>query len=103
YFVNCIIDGNNTEEFQLDTASTTNSFNNAVFDHCTIKTQTNISWGGRFKSVLQNINPLFLDPSIYHFKLNSGSPAIGAGITLPNYPNDIDGNPRAVPPDIGAY
>jgi len=60
-----------------------------------------------------NVNPQFLNLSGFDFHLQSGSPAIGAGlhsivdksgtksITAPTY--DIDGRVRPNPPSVGAY
>ena len=48
---------------------------------------------------------LFVDPTIGNYFLAANSPAIDAGITLPNVPADIEGLPRVVgsAPDIGCY
>ena len=49
-------------------------------------------------------DPRFLSPGSFNFQLQSGSPAIGRGLTLANVLNDILGVLR--PPggyDIGAY
>jgi uncharacterized protein (TIGR03437 family) len=50
-----------------------------------------------------------LDPKLvgatYDGRLQSGSPAIGAGVAIPGLETDIDGNarPQGAAPDIGAY
>ena len=59
-------------------------------------------------TTLQNnltTNPLFINPSAGGFHLQSGSPAIDAGMTLPEVPCDFDGNsrPAGSSHDIGAY
>jgi hypothetical protein len=46
-------------------------------------------------------NPRFVSPTDYH--LQSGSPAIGAGILFDGLSTDFDAAPRRNPPAIGAY
>jgi IPT/TIG domain len=46
-------------------------------------------------------NPRFASATDYH--LQSGSPAIGAGISFGDLKNDHDATPRRNPPTIGAY
>ena len=46
-------------------------------------------------------NPQFVSSTDYH--LQSGSPAIGAGIAFGGLTRDFDGMPRPNPPAIGAY
>ena len=50
-------------------------------------------------------DPRFVNPSAGDFHLQSGSPAIDAGLTLPDVPCDHDGNKRPAGSayDIGAY
>jgi hypothetical protein len=54
-----------------------------------------------------NVDPLLVSPSTADFHLQTGSPAIGAGIASWNGINaptyDIDGRVRPNPPSIGAY
>jgi hypothetical protein len=50
-----------------------------------------------------NTNPLLANPSTYDFRLTSGSPAIGAGLTLAAVPDDYAGVARPQGNDIGAY
>jgi hypothetical protein len=54
-----------------------------------------------------NIDPLLVDPASGDFKLQTGSPAIGAGVDNIHEPSvptdDIIGNPRTPNTDSGAY
>ena len=54
---------------------------------------------------LPNVNPLFLNLTANDFRLQAGSPAINAGTTLSNVPNDFRGTLRPPGPafDVGAY
>jgi hypothetical protein len=50
-------------------------------------------------------DPLFVNssPSSPDFHLQSGSPAIAAGVAVPGVSSDIVGTTRPTPPDLGAY
>jgi hypothetical protein len=50
-------------------------------------------------------DPLFVDPANYDFHLKTNSPAIDAGLTLPEVPVDHDNisRPQRTSSDIGAY
>ena len=52
-----------------------------------------------------NTNPRFVNPAAFDFHVQTGSPAIDAGLTLPDVPCDFDGNgrPAGSAYDIGAY
>ncbi len=58
-----------------------------------------------FSANMVNTNPDFVNAasSPYNFHLTSGSPAIGAGLTLPDVTNDYDGVTRGAGNDLGAY
>ncbi|MFC1694413.1 choice-of-anchor Q domain-containing protein, partial [Candidatus Latescibacterota bacterium] len=49
------------------------------------------------------LDPQFVDPDNSDYHLLDYSPCIGAGIDENSPENDIEGNPRGTPPDIGAY
>jgi predicted GH43/DUF377 family glycosyl hydrolase len=48
-------------------------------------------------------DPLFVDPANGDYHLQAGSPAIDAGTPADAPPLDLDGTPRDVNPDMGAY
>ena len=48
-------------------------------------------------------DPMFVDRNGADFHLRPGSPAIDAGVSVPEVTNDLDGTPRPLPFDIGAY
>jgi hypothetical protein len=49
-----------------------------------------------------NIDPLFIDPELFDYQLDSLSPAINMGTDI-GINIDLLGNTRSIPPDIGAY
>jgi hypothetical protein len=75
----------------------------------------NLNYGGgrlNFASGGKAVNTVSANPAFNNvaspasggdFHLGSGSPAIGAGIHTDAPTYDLDGNPRANPPSIGAY
>jgi hypothetical protein len=103
YFVNCILDGNNSEELSLDTANVTGQINQLKFVNNLLKTQINTSNLNRFISNKTNQSPSFKDAGNNDFKLNANSPAINHGAQIPNYQTDINGVIRDQFPDLGAY
>lgn len=48
-------------------------------------------------------DPLFTNAATGDFTLQSGSPCIGAGVSIPGLTTDYAGNPVANPPSIGAF
>jgi hypothetical protein len=72
----------------------------------------NLSFGGAVSEGLSgmtsvgnvvNVDPRFVSVSGPDFHVQSGSPAIGAGMTLSTVPNDFDGYVRSGAYTIGAY
>ena len=79
-----------------------------VDPYCTNGQSENNDWyGSTAQSVPSytannlNANPLWVNPSTSNFHLQSGSPAIGAGVATAT--TDADGNVRTDPPAIGAF
>ena len=84
------------------TANNNISFYNAVENY-----NTDYCGGGTAawtNNKLIQSDPMFINPTS-DFHLQSGSPAIGAGISLPSITQDFAGNPRPSPTgwDVGAY
>ncbi|MBK8966237.1 MAG: choice-of-anchor Q domain-containing protein [Saprospiraceae bacterium] len=52
---------------------------------------------------LLNQDPLFVDPSVFDYHLQAGSPCIDKGVDTGAPATDLDGNPRDSSPDQGAY
>lgn len=106
YFGNCIIDGNLTNELNLDL-----NYSNAMyqpkhlFNYCLIKTNINTN-NSHFTNCLINQNTAFVNPSTYNFNLNNNSAAINAGNNSDAslFPVDIYTHSRFadIAPDIGA-
>jgi hypothetical protein len=61
---------------------------------------TNSSYSG-FSNIL-NEDPLFINPELFDYRLDTLSPAINAGTDL-GIAIDLLGSARSTPPDIGAY
>lgn len=54
-------------------------------------------------SNILNKDPLFIKPREYQYQLDSLSPAINAGLALPDIQTDLEGKSRTTSPDLGAY
>jgi hypothetical protein len=108
YFVNCIIDGSNAGEIQLDssTSSVGTQYKNVLFRNSLLRTGISSNYPLFFSSTnLYNQGPDFKGPNVEaaDFRLNSGSPAINIGTPIPFLPSDINGVTRDATPDAGAY
>jgi hypothetical protein len=93
--VNSIIWGNLQEELLFNFQSSTSI---TSFHHNLVKTQLDTFAINN----LINTDPLFINPEIFNYKIDSLSPAINAGVpTFVTF--DLDGRLRNGSPDIGAY
>lgn len=98
-FTNCIIYGNNDNEFVLDTLprnsawSITGSASVFNFANCLIKTDTTIADANFFSNCITNSDPLFVNPSGWDYHVPSNSPAVGQAFGSTSG-NDLDGNGR---------
>src|SRR5215471_612268 len=73
-------------------------------DNTTITLSAWQALGYDMHSIVATPTNLFVDPANNSYQLKAGSPAIGAGISLPQVTDDIDGTVRpAVHPSIGCY
>tara|TARA_B110000037_G_scaffold88063_1_gene104396 strand:+ start:28574 stop:29953 length:1380 start_codon:yes stop_codon:yes gene_type:complete len=99
-FDNCIFYGNAANEIEVDTLDGITmdfEFNASLMRREEIYDYTNYS-----PSVIWNVNPIFIDPSLDDFHLDIGSPCRNAGD--PGFSNsmDIEGVMRSTP-NIGLY
>jgi hypothetical protein len=103
YFRNCINYGRNDEEMEFDLDTTAQVI--YKFENCLLKTETDISANGSYTDCIVNEDPLFLDPAINDFHLDSISPVIDKGNleVAETVPEDIEGVSRIPSPDLGAY
>jgi hypothetical protein len=102
-FTNCIIDGSNVHEIELQNNS--GGAFNYLFDHCIMKIHpdSSLSSFNESNSIETDIDINVFNSTIdQDFTISAESPALNAGkstsITL-----DIIGNSRDNNPDIGAY
>lgn len=73
------------------------------FDHCWLRTERDLN-GQSFTTCWANEDPLFIDWEAYDYKLDTLSPALDKGKSLPNIQVDIENSPRSSEnPDLGAY
>jgi hypothetical protein len=99
-FYNCIITGNLSSEFAIDTIQMNGV--NLSFDikNCLIRSET-IYTDPFYQYILWNDNPLFEDTAQGDFLFTTNSTLNANGIVT-TVTNDIYGSPRNNPPDIGA-
>jgi hypothetical protein len=105
YFGNCIIDGTLNNELEIDVKPASPFTKNYFFNSCLIKNAALTS--SVSANCLYNQSPRFKDVSIYDFKINSDSKAIGIGDasllgTFPIISNDKNGVSRTTVFDAGA-
>ncbi|PCH92369.1 MAG: hypothetical protein COB85_08245 [Bacteroidetes bacterium] len=98
-FTNCIIDGSLDDELVYDDDEIA-AFD-FQFDNCMLKTKKSAS-DSNYTFVILNKNPIYILSSEFNFHISSNSPARDAGVAT-TVLDDIEENPRAGFPDIGAY
>jgi hypothetical protein len=97
-FINCIITGRNETEVTVNKKGSASLA--ASFQNCLVKAKDNSEY---FINCLRNEDPKFEDKDKLDFRLKTDSPAIGKGKSIIEVTQDILGNTRKNPPDIGAY
>lgn len=110
-FKNSIITGNDLDEIHLELEETTS--NEFFFENCLIQFSREDSNDfpydftnkDRYRSLLVNENPAFVEPLSNNFKLHAESKVIDKGNPeiLQRVPLDIIGNKRGEIPDLGAF
>ena len=95
--VNSIIDGNLRDELLID-----NSGGQPVRVHLAHNLLKTTQSEYDVNNNLLNLNPRFIDPFRYNYRLDTLSPAVNKGLP-PGTTLDLDGMPRDSLPDIGAY
>ncbi len=99
-FANVIVYGSNTEEIMYDSLPGTPF--SVTFDHAILKTRLPVSDPQRYIMCQVNKDPVFMDVQKMNLRIDSVSPAIGAGQPL-GIPYDIRGIERGSAPALGAY
>ncbi|MEM9023417.1 MAG: hypothetical protein AAGB22_06730, partial [Bacteroidota bacterium] len=113
-FINCVLYGNLDEELEFDPSDEDPETNfNFRFDHCILRTEEDTDDPGHYVNVLVNPGSVFVDGILHDpvfndfanndYRLFAQSVALGAGRFLPTLINDLEGNVRMDPPDLGAY
>ncbi|MBC8314282.1 MAG: hypothetical protein H8E51_02170 [Bacteroidetes bacterium] len=100
FFGNSIIYGSEVDEVLLDQMDAVPF--EIVFDHALLRTETPLTDPQRYIGCFANEDPLFVDPLLYNFRIDSLSPVIDKGIQM-GVPFDIEGVERGTTPDLGAY
>lgn len=110
YFGNCIVDGSQSNELELDIVTTNTFAVNYVFSNSFLRTTANVSNTTHFPAGNRiNGTTSFVDPGTYNFELNASSGATnlpsGASLDAILFPLDLKGTSRisTSTPDAGAY
>lgn len=98
-FTNTIVYGSLDEEINFSVSDT--AFFSAIFDHCLVKTEYETDTLD-FVDCVFNLEPQFVDRAEDDYTIEATSPCRDSGkVTL--ITTDLNGNPRVIPYDIGAY
>jgi hypothetical protein len=102
HFGNCIIYGNNEEEFLLD--KNAGAAFNFKFEYCLLKTALSTTNATNYDHCKVNMDPLFTNTELNDYSLLTNSPAIGCGSPSIGVlvPFDLKGKARAFNPNMGA-
>jgi hypothetical protein len=98
---NCVVTGNLTSEFAMDTIQMSGVVLNFDFKNTILRSEEVYTDSFYDASVIWNGNALFTNPTEFDFSFGSNSELQGNGINT-SVVTDILGNPRNNPPDIGA-
>ncbi len=98
---NCVVAGNQTTEFAMDTIQMSGVVLNFDFKNTLLQSEEIYTDAFYDASVLWNGTPLFTNPTEFDFTFGSNSALQENGINT-SVVTDILGNPRNNPPDIGA-
>lgn len=98
---NCVVTGNLTTEFAMDTIQMSGVVLNFDFKNTLLRSEEVYTDSFYDASVIWNGNTLFTNPSEFDFTFGSNSVLQGTGVNT-SVVTDILGNPRNNPPDIGA-
>ena len=101
YFGNIILYGNQDNELEFDIEPSAEF--SYTFDHCLLKTRKKISDPTHFTQCIVNQDPLFINPLLYDYRIDSLSPARRQGILIVGAEFDIREVYRGAVPDLGAY
>ncbi len=93
---NCIVWGNLDEELFFNFTDETS--NSLFISNSLLRTALDLD----INDNILNINPNFIEPSIYNYRLDTLSPAKDQGVET-IFTDDLDGNTRDLTPDLGAY
>ncbi len=100
YFGDCIFYGSLEDEILIDPYPGTENEFSYLFDYCLIKSTLESDLNKQ--NSLFNLDPLFIDPFLDDFHLDTLSPAIDKGIFMGNN-YDLDGVLRDENPDLGVF
>jgi hypothetical protein len=98
---NCVVTGNLTTEFAMDTIQMSGVVLNFDFKNTLIRSEQVYTDSFYDASVIWNGNALFTNPTEFNFTFGANSDLQGTGVST-SVVTDILGNPRNNPPDIGA-